>query len=214
MLYPALAQLGGPQFVPPALAAPPVLERWFLESPWLPAIALAAVAALVFFILRSRGEGRRAVLGAAAPLLLATAMIVLSMLITTEREKLAARTEELISATAAADLDRLAPMLAEDVALSLLGSTRDETKSGILGLVQKYPGGMFPVEEHSVHEITAQVDRAGGGKTLCRARVVVQGVPNGSWWRIGWRKNAAGEWTAVHIEALHIGYVSSGDLPR
>lgn len=214
MLYLVLGQLGGPQFVPPELPAPPILEKWFLESPWLPALALAAVAALLFFILRSRNQPRQAAMGAGVPLLIAAAMIVLSLLVTTEREELAARTKELISATAAADLDRLAPMLAEDVGLSLLGTARNETKSGILGLVQRYPGSMFPVEEHSVHEITAHVDRAGGGRTICRARVVVQGVPNGSWWRVGWRKNAAGQWTAVHIEALHIGYVSSGDLPR
>jgi len=212
-------------YTPPPLPPVPLLERWVLENPWPPVIGLAAAGVVVFFILNARGGGgaRQGALAAGALALVAALCVVTSFLVTTQREVLVQRTRELVAAAAQPDLRALAPMLAEDVGLRVLGRAYTEDKAGIVGLVDRYIGSEYRVTRHSVPSVTAHTDDGGagsagaaGGRTLARVRVEVDGMTNRSWWRLTWRRSgvAAGEWTVVHIEGLQIDFVGSEQMPR
>lgn len=214
-----LAQLGEGPYVPPPLPAPPRLAHYLFENPWPAAVFLLVVAALLLFVGNSRGRAREGALLAGALAALAAACIGLSFLVTTERERLVAEMRRLIAATATADTDALAPMLASDVSLTVLGRQFPEDKPGILALVRRYMGGEVRVREHTLTEVTAHVDRLGAGQTLGRVRVSadvagMSEVGNRSWWRVTWRKAGDGRWNAVHIEGLQIDMVQAGMLPR
>jgi hypothetical protein len=214
----SLAQTSEGPYTPPALPAPPRLANWLFENPWPPAIGLLAFAVLAFFILNSRSQARQGAMIASGLLLAGVACIATAFAVTTDRERLATRTRELIAATATPDLGRLGPMLAGDVGLTVLGRPAPHDKEGILGLVGRSMSNEVRVKEHSTSGISAHVDRQGTGKTLVRVRVVADVVgmsdtPNRSWWRITWRKTAEGEWQAMHIEGLQIDFVREGMLP-
>lgn len=214
-----LAQLSEGPYVPPPLPAPPRLPHYLFENPWPAAIFLLVVAVLLLFIGNSRGRAREGALLAGLLAAIAGACIVASLLVTTERERLRAEMARLIAATATADTDALDPLLASDVALSVLGRQFPENKEGILGLVRRYMGSEVRVREHSLTDVTAHVDRHGGGQTLGRVRVSadvagMNDVGNRSWWRVTWRKGPDGGWSAVHIEGLQIDMVQAGMLPR
>ncbi len=215
----SLAQTAEGPYFPPPLPSPPRLAHWLFENPWPPAIALAAFAVLVFFILNSRAQSRRGAIIAGCLLAVAAVCVVTAFLVTTDRERLAVRTRELIAATAAADVDSLGPMLAGDVSLNVLSVPFREEKAGILGLVTRYMGNEVRVRQCTVSEISAHIDRQGTGKTLARVRVSVDAagmndMTNRSWWRITWRQNDRGEWTAMYIEGLQIDFVKADMLPR
>lgn len=214
----SLAQTSEGPYSPPPLPAPPRLAYWLFENPWPPVIALAAFAVVAFFIMNSRAQMRQGVLIAGGLLLVAAACILTSFLVTTDRERIAARTGELIAATAAADLRKLGPILASDIGLSVLERPAPQDKDGILDLVNRYMGNEVKVKQHSISELSAHVDRLGAGKTLVRVRVTadvagMNDASNRSWWRISWRKTPDGEWQAVHIEGLQIDFVRAGMLP-
>jgi hypothetical protein len=196
-----LAQLSEGPYVPPPLPAPPRLPHYLFENPWPGAVFLLVIAVLVLFIGNSRGRAREGALLAGLLALSAAGFIAASLLVTTERERLRDEMRRLIAATATADTEALAPLLASDVALNVLGRQFPEDKEGILGLV------------------AAHVDRHGGGQTLGRVRVSADvagmtDVGNRSWWRVTWRKGPDGRWTAVNIEGLQIDMVQAGMLPR
>lgn len=214
----SLAQSSEGPYTPPPLPSPPRLAHWLLENPWPPAIGLAAFAVLAFFILNSRAQAKQGAVIALSLLAAAAACIAASFLVTTDRERLAAKTRELIAATATADLGTLGPMLASDVGLSVLERPAPQDKDGILGLVGRYMGNEVRIREHSTSELTAHVDRLGTGKTLVRVRVTadvagMSGASNRSWWRITWRKTPDGQWQVLHIEGLQIDFVRAGMLP-
>jgi hypothetical protein len=214
----SLAQAADGPYSPPPLPAPPRLAHWLFEVPWPPAIGLVAMAVLLFFILNSRAQAKQGGMIALGLLLVAAATIATSFLVKTEREHLADRTRELIRATAAADVRSLGDLLASDVGLSVLTKPFSGDKDEIRDLVNRYMGNEYPLKDHSTSELSAHVDRLGGGKTLVRVRVVtdalgVNDLSNRSWWRITWRKNAAGQWEAMHIEGLQIDFVSEGMIP-
>lgn len=214
----SLAQVAEGPYSPPPLPAPPRLAHWLFENPWPPAIGLLAFAVLVFFIMNSRSQTKQGAMIAGGLIVTAAVCIVTSFAVTTDRERLAARTRELIAATATADLRELGPMLASDIGLSVLTRPAPQDKDGILGLVNRYMGNEVSVKQHAVSEVTAHIDRQGTGKTLARVRVTVDAagmndMTNRSWWRITWRKTAEGEWEAMHIEGLQIDFVKSGMIP-
>lgn len=209
-----VAQTTEGPFVPPPLPSPPRLAHWLFENPWPPSITLIALAVIVFVLLNARGQAKQGMGIGAGLLAIAAACIGTAFLVTTDRERVAARTVELIGATATADLAALRPLLASDVGLNVLGRPFPEEKEGILGMVGLYMGGSYRVEQHTVSNITAHVDRLGSARTLARVRVEVDGFTNRSWWRITWRKNAQGEWEARHIDGLQIDMVKPSMLPR
>ena len=214
----SLAQGADGPYSPPPLPAPPRLAHWLFENPWPPAIGLAAMAILLFFILNSRAQAKQGGIIALGLLLAAAATIATSFLVKTEREHLADRTRELIRATAAADLRSLGEMLASDVGLSVLTKPFSGDKDEILGLVNRYMANEYALKEHSTSELSAHIDRLGGGKTLVRVRVVtdalgVNDLTNRSWWRITWRKSTSGQWEAMHIEGLQIDLVNQHMIP-
>lgn len=221
VLLPAVttfAQAGAGPYSPPPLPAPPVWERWLFENPWPLVIGLCAAAVVIFFISNARAGAARGVQLAMVLIALAAGSVLSSFLVTTERERLITQTERLIAATATADTPELAPMLASDVSLTVLDRPFSADKDGILGLVTRYMGGQIRVKEHSTSGASAHVTRSGNGQSLIRVRVVADAAgfsdtPNRSWWRITWRKNAEGEWTAVHIEGLQIDMVKGSMIP-
>ncbi|MBX3405281.1 MAG: hypothetical protein KF869_00850 [Phycisphaeraceae bacterium] len=214
-----LAQLSEGPYVPPPLPAPPRLAHSLFENPWPLAIFLLVVAVLLLFIGNSRGRAREGALLAGLFAAIAGACIAVSFLVTTERERLRVEMHRLIAATATADTEALAPMLASDVALNVLGRQFPEDKDGILGLVRRFMGSEVRVREHALNEVSAYVDGHGTGQTLGRVRVSadvagMSDVGNRSWWRVTWRKGADGRWTAVNIEGLQIDMVQAGMIPR
>ncbi|MFN0132083.1 MAG: hypothetical protein ACKVW3_06075 [Phycisphaerales bacterium] len=204
-----LAQVGPNGVVISPLPSAPAFERFVLIQPW-PLVGVLALAGLaVAFAVRSRWRVALAgLLGALAGMVLAAGMMV-----TTDREKIAAATRALVDATARADIGALAPMLAADVRfvseLALpgvpgvgIGLDRDQ----LLKQVADKLGREWTLKEHSVLEVQSTLDGPSAGRTQVRVRVVPEatGFPNASWWRIDWRREGDGTWRVIGIRPLHV----------
>ncbi len=187
------------------LPSPPVWRVWLLESPWLPAIGLAAVGVALFVALGRRQQARLgAAIGGAA--VLAAAMVVATaFLVTTERERLIDGTKRFMRAAAAGDSAAVAPLLGEDVGLVIEGARIPGFgKAATLRLVESVEE-RFAFRDFGVVEAQAAVVGRGMGRAQAHVRVQPRDFyPSFSWWGLEWRKDGGGEWRIEAIECLMI----------
>lgn len=187
----------------PPLPGPPLLERYFLESPLVVVGALLIAAVAGFFILNARGKLGLGAVVAGAGVALAAGVWAMAALIVTERERLADRTRELIDATAIADTGAISPMLAERAEVIVPNLRSYETRGMILAAVEEYPGRQYPIESHSVAETRAVVDGPRTARTQVRVLHSGNAIPGASWWEIEWRRESPDEaWIVDAIRLL------------
>ena len=84
------------------IADPPLLQSLLLEGPWPLVLTLVGTAA-VLRLLAARRRQRRLDVAALIALLLALGVYLLASIVTTNREQLLERTEQLVMATAPLD---------------------------------------------------------------------------------------------------------------
>jgi hypothetical protein len=196
---------------PPPLPAGPFFERLLFEQPFGLATGFALAAVVAFVALNRNGKARTAVLAAGACAALALGSHLLSTMVVTPREQIAAATRALVDATAKADIGALDPMLAPDVRfssrLSLPGMSIPPSgfdKPTLLTAVSRLFGQAYPLKDHSVKEVQSSIDGPNSGRTQVKVWVQIEGIPNTSWWLVRWRMDADGQWRATTIEPLDI----------
>ncbi|MBX3358493.1 MAG: hypothetical protein KF745_08695 [Phycisphaeraceae bacterium] len=201
--------LAGSSSVPP-LPSPPFLAHHFLESPATVAGTFAILGALLFFILERRGKATYGIAAGGLLVLLGAATVLLACSIETTRETLAARTREIIALVARRDSAAVAPALAPDVSLAVLGVPFRWDRERLLRAVEERLAGDLAIKEHSVTSTSATLDGPDLARTQARIRVNLEafGMPTSSWWRLTWRHDPDGPWRIIAIEALQIDAVS------
>lgn len=193
-----LAQLdAAPAPLPPG----PPLVYFTVENPY-PAMVVALVAGAVAAALVHRaGQGRWAALVLALAVVLAGALWLAARATTTIREQINQRSRLLVNAVARLDRSTAEALLADDARMhGFPGDGWDRAR--MLDEARHYLGERFPIREHDVVQIQAVVD----GRDLARSQVLVavteaSGAPHRSWWRLDWRREAAG-WRVFAVELL------------
>jgi hypothetical protein len=197
------------------LPKPPFFAGLMDGQPWLISAILLLLGLGILVVFRNQGKPRQGsgiFLGLAA---LAIALQVAAALITTDRERLTAATQELVRATATAQTAVVEGFLASDVrlvteggrlgplALPRTGWDKDE----ILSQIRRTIGGSYQLKEYAILRTQAEQRGPTAGRTQVRIRVVPEQypAPTISWWRIEWRKEH-GEWKAVLIQPLELGF--------
>ncbi|MEO1007718.1 MAG: hypothetical protein AAFX79_04080 [Planctomycetota bacterium] len=204
-----------PSFDP--LPSGPLLSRFVLEQPLLPAIALLLVAIGVLLVQNRTGRLGARSLWALAPVALAGGVLAAGSLVQTERELLRERTRELIGAAADADTDRLRGLLAEDVSLEVSGAIarvlqRVSGREDMLSAVDARLERQYPIEDWSVYNLQASLDGPGVARTQLRVRVEIRGsLAHGSIWRLHWERDGDGPWRCFELEPMWIQGVGSFD---
>lgn len=202
----------------PSLPLPPPIERYLLESPWIVIGALVMAGIIALFIFNQRSKARLGLLALLIAFVLAAAVFVTSTLVTTERERLDARTRELITLTAKAELGALRPILSENVQVRLGGVPFRSGRDAILSDVDRLLAKQYPISSIDISEVQCTID----GPNVARSQVHVRAkssaamydAPAGSWWLIDWRRDldpsgqGTGEWRAGGINMLQLDFVS------
>ncbi|MEZ6242583.1 MAG: hypothetical protein R3B57_06015 [Phycisphaerales bacterium] len=201
-----------PQIVP--LPAPPAQGRYLFESPLVVLLALVIAALVALLIFNAQAKLKLGAIVAGAIALLAVGVWALATAVVTPRERLIARAKEVIDATAAADVTRLRPMLAEQSRVRVGGGTIASNRESILTRVADFQGEYHvTIESHRVAEAQAAIDGPQSARTQLRVKHSGPGLPSASWWLIEWRRESEDSpWVAEVIEPLWIsGY---GNLQR
>lgn len=186
------------------LPEPGLIERYLFEGSVLlwGALVVAGVVALIG--LAGRGKAKLGAGVAAGFVAAAAATWATATFVTTDREVVMNRVDELISATAEADIARLEQSLDEDIRLSIRGYAMDMPRDRVLGLVRTQLDGPYRVSSYSILERQAVIDGPGTARTQVSVRVDGDNFGRiGSWWAIDWQDRGDG-WKAVAIEALYI----------
>ncbi len=202
----------------PGLPPAPWVELTLFESPWTAVVVLVALGGVLFWWFNRAQQARTGAVALGASLVAAVALGLTSHFVTTERERLIARTEALVAAVAKADTTALSSMLAPDVRVTVFERDRGFTADSIPRWVDDHmrPGtGNFAIREHSVGSATATIDAPNAARTQVHVRVTPEflGITTGSWWRLHWRRDGAegtGSWRVTQIEAMQIDAVPQG----
>lgn len=196
----------------PRLADPPALERYLLESPWVPTCIILALGALVIVTFWQRGRQGASLVAAGVTALLITALQVSAHLVVTQREELGQMGARLIAAAATADTDTVGAMLADNVSITVLGAPYRSTKADMLLTLKRDMAGRFKLREYSSSVRSWTLDGASTARTQHAVKVVPEftGFPNSSIWMLHWRKDSQNQWRVVQIEAQQIDGVSPG----
>jgi hypothetical protein len=196
------------------LPGPPLIEQALLEQPWYIAGTLTLAGIVVFLALNQRGRSRAGVLWAGGLMVSAAAILVIGLLVKTEREQMAEATRSLVDATARSDMRALDAWLGPDA--TLFSEFRAEglsvPRSGLdkAGILKAAPEALarWPLKDYRVEDLQAQSLGPGLGRTQVSVRVVPEAMPlpHTSWWRVGWRRSPDGAWRVTEIEPLDIPY--------
>jgi hypothetical protein len=191
---------------PPALPSSPVWERYLLENPY-PAVILLLIGAMVVWrIMNNAMKRREAAIGAAACVVVAGGVFVLARTVETTRERLKGLTFALVRSTAEADIASLDPLLDDKITLFRPGGGPSLDKGETLERVRNDLGKSFRVKEWAVLELQADVDTPTSAMTQARIRVTLQmsAFPTISWWKLDWRRDAAGVWRVISIDPVSV----------
>lgn len=196
----------------PRLADPPVLERYLLESPWVPTCVLLAVGVLVAAAFWHRGRQAAALGTGGLTALLIASLQLTARLVVTQREELGAIGARLIAAAATADTPTISALLADNVSITVLGAPYRSTKADLLATLQRDMASRFKLREHASSVRSWTLDGPNTARTQHTVKVVPEftGFPNSSIWMLHWRKDSQNRWNVVQIEAQQIDGVSPG----
>ncbi|MEO1278914.1 MAG: hypothetical protein AAFV77_08165 [Planctomycetota bacterium] len=198
--------------LPPA----PLLERFLLEQPLLPAIILGLLAVVAFIAFSNSGKRKVGLAVAAGLVLAAGAVYLTATLVTTTRETLLERTAELIGSTASADTAALARVLTDDASLNSSGDLARTIPSidnvpSILSRVDQALSREFVIDRWVLADRQATLDGPNTGRTLVRVGVDGSNFSRThySWWRLHWERGSDGEWRCYEIEPRWVQFVGS-----
>jgi len=183
-----------PQTLPP----PPALEHMLLENPAWPVVCLIAVAAALWTLAHRQDKAALgwAAIGAAAA---GAGVFALAHFVDTERERMAARTQALVDAVVARDVETVRGMMTEDAALSVQGLrvAQHDLPARADRAMQQYP-----VTHHRIHDLKASADSADRGRTQMSLRTLILNKPVRTGWIFAWRRGDDGAWRLTEARWL------------
>lgn len=175
------------QAPPLQVPEPPLLPHLLLESPTVPALALAAIGVALGLIVANRRSRPLGLAILAASGLLAAGLLVLADRVTTDREHLALATRRLVRAVERGDTDALAGLLhPRAIVRTGVGPAfnRDATLAFVATRLATYGIASAPITQ-----LAAALD----SRTVARTQVGVRvestdGPPTPTWWLITWNR--------------------------
>lgn len=207
-----MLQAGNIERLPPA----PLLERFLFEQPLLPIAVLVLLALIAAIAFAGRSQRRRGLIVAGVLIALAAGVYLVSMLVTTDRETLLARTEVAIGSVALLDGGTMREVLTEDVYLRTAGAIARlqpsvEGRSEIIDLAERRLRGSYHVTDWKILDRQATIDGPNLGRTLVRVGVDADGISRThySWWRLHWERGPDGVWRCFELEPLWIQFAGS-----
>ncbi len=198
---------------PPPLSSPPLFERLVFESPWV-VVAILGVAAIAAVVVGNmRGDVRKGALVGLPLALLAGGVYLASVMITTPRETIAARTRALTASVANADVPGVEAMLDSEALLFVFDDDRGEPVSRILSRVENELGNVYAIESHTIPDL--QVKLRTDQIALSQVRVIVTPeltrVPTPTWVRLEWiKRTAESDWKVRQIDVLQVAGMTRG----
>ena len=196
--------------VPPPLAQPAVFDLYLFEEPWTAVIVLLGVALVLFAVLSTRGQPRKARIAAGIGAFASTCVVGIATWIDTPREQMKALAVDLVQLVVAADGPGVRGRLTPDAVL-LTRVSADGT--GVDQIVERVVrdmavGGVYAVRAHAVLEVQAAMSTPTRGIVQIKVRVTPAAMPYPvpSWWRMDFeRATEQGEWKVSGIQLLSIG---------
>ena len=218
-IFSTLAQI---QSAPVAmLPRPPLLQVYLLEQPWYMAIGLAAAGIAAFFVLNRAGKLREGLLLATGGITLGAAVLLVGLMVTTERERLMRQTSLLVDAAAGVDTAALDPMLDDPVTVWLGSNPTKMSREELLNKVRDALGGQYRVRDQRTGGLQVVLDGERQARTQVRVWVRAEAmgydVPIGSWWRIDWRRSdttPGAPWRVYGLTLMQVDGMSDVDNGR
>jgi len=199
-----LAQFSFEEAKIPPLPTPPPVAHFLLENPIPGVVFLLLVAVVVFLMLNARGRVRPALLSAALIVVLAGVLFAVASIVDTDRERISARTRELVGVVTAVDRAGMEEILADGLVTRATRVPRNATKDQVIAIVESEVGVKYRASAHEFLDLQAAMYGPRVGRTQTRVRVSSEygGIP--SWWLIDWHLEDDGIWRASRIECLWI----------
>lgn len=178
------------------------MESILLENPLALGITLIGLAVVLRLVATHRRHWhlKAAVLLA---ILAGTAVIGLGVAVTTDRERLLERTEQLIKATAPLDLSTVKSLLHPNVTLrgpdGALWLRASEIQRQLDRVIEQ-----FGIDTHKIPNIGVEVSSNQSGRSLfdLRTKLNVSGVPISTVWELVWSKDPDGQWRVAEAHWL------------
>jgi len=173
---------------------------YLLEQPWPLAVSLAVIG-VGFFIGMVR-SGKQWPGGVGVLLLaLAGGGVWLASSVTTEREELTARTQQLVQLMAPVQSERLSELI--QVNSALRGPDASVwVEHGRLWSELQQIDGRYGLLDHRITDLKASGDGQGNGVVQIDVRTHVRGSPILTRWRLGWQRGLTGEYELTEMQWL------------
>lgn len=191
-----------PWAAPPQLPAPPEIQHWLFERPLTSGLVLLAIALIAVVGGRAQGRARYGRLVGAGIGALAGLVVLVSLLVTTDREKVHAATEAVMQAIRTGDAPGAEPFFADAVTFIAAGGAASVEKPWIMDTVDLFPD-QLQIEGVKAPQRRVSVD----GEGLARSQLQVRGGPSGAtanltWWQFSWRRAEDGQWQIHGMDLL------------
>lgn len=182
--------------------------RLLFESPMIAMAVAGLLGILLMLALRSRGKNGTGLIVFVCSLIIAAGIFVLSMVVTTDREMLAIRANQLVDAVAQGDETRMDTLLGDDVRVETRFASA-KGKDDVMSLASNRVPRV--VDEHAVREVRADLPGPRVARTMVKVRASGKIMPaSSSWWMIHWERSDAetDDWKAVRVHPVWIQGVS------
>lgn len=188
----------------PPLPDPPLVQRFAMESPLLPAIGLIIIGILVGVLLARRAQAKAGGLVALLCALAAGCLLATGALVTTDREVVLDRSRAFIEAVAEGDADAAEALMSDSLRVEFAGEAAPRLdKETMLGVIRSF-NTRLSLSSYSVPTTQASIDGGGFARSQIQVRVTPEmtELPTTSWWRLDWRQDAGGRWRINGLECL------------
>jgi hypothetical protein len=191
------------------IADPPLAPHLLFESPW-PIVAVLVVVAVGLGIAGTRRANGRLQLAGAALVVLACGAWLLAWAVTTDREAVMARTEQLVQATAPLAMGEVRRLVAEDAIITGPNGEVWYDWSVAQDQLQRTLT-TWPVTDQTIRGLAVEVQGDAARSALdLRTTLEAAGLPMPSTWLLTWRRTSDGGWQATEIRWLTL----QGEEPR
>ena len=196
-MFRVLAQVG---FEPPAfdlIDQAPLAERIFLEQPLPLAFAFVVLGLLLAAWYLRRAEPKRALFGL-IPIGLGVALFLIGHFVTTDRQRVADTTRDLISAIASPDPGVLRQALSDGA--EIRAHTMRWRKEDLIELVRRAEAAdgaydippRFTVESYRIRQVRAALDSPTIARTQVNVTATANGRPQATWWELDFDRTPDG----------------------